>query len=521
MKLHNEAEAAIYTGYSIELLKYFTKYCPKQNESKKLDFVDVNGSRFYDKEKLDEYKVYLNKEWPRKQDGSRHPIPDNIKGDIKAESNHGCAICGHMDNGEVAHIEAYKVGLNNAPENLIFLCPNHHTKFDLGFAPDNNISLEAVQVAKKYKQNARKRLLKFEANASSLLANVISALKNLEDKIKKEEDPHLENVYLTEAQTLVKKLPSIKEEISKSSSKDKLITSTDKLVEDIAPMISRINKNEDYSIKDDLEYVVEKTDELLYELDEVTCPHCNGNGFKGFTNNFCSFCDGDCVVTNDKINEFDKELIDEVTCPRCDGRGQIGLNGHFCKYCDGAKVVSQEEREAYHYSSLDEETCPKCQGTGKKGLSDVICSLCDGAQVISKSEIEKYSLGDDEEIDCPHCHGRGTRGLRSSFCSFCDGAKKVSNEKLEEYNPDGIDEEECPRCGGSGTLGFSDYYCGYYDGDCFVTRDKYNEYDPDELDEEECPRCGGRGTIGYNGSICKLCDGKLVVTKEVANSFDR
>ena len=42
-----------------------------------------------------------------------------------------------MDSGEVAHIDAVADTLNNSPDNLIYLCPNHHTKYDLGYKPSS------------------------------------------------------------------------------------------------------------------------------------------------------------------------------------------------------------------------------------------------------------------------------------------------------------------------------------------------------------------------------------------------
>jgi HNH endonuclease len=37
---------------------------------------------------------------------------------------------------------------DNSPDNLILLCPNHHTEYDLGFKPRSNVSLEALRAAK-------------------------------------------------------------------------------------------------------------------------------------------------------------------------------------------------------------------------------------------------------------------------------------------------------------------------------------------------------------------------------------
>ena len=41
MPLLTLTEASIYSGYSPELLQYFSKNCPKYNENKKLNFQNI------------------------------------------------------------------------------------------------------------------------------------------------------------------------------------------------------------------------------------------------------------------------------------------------------------------------------------------------------------------------------------------------------------------------------------------------------------------------------------------------
>src|SRR6185437_4587201 len=126
MPLLSEIEAAMRMGISIELLRYFTKHCPKTGESRVLAASTHGEQTLYDQKEVDEYRRYLNKPWPH-QKGKRPAIPEAIKEDIKLESNLWCAVCGNANNGEVAHIEAVADTLNNSPDNLIYLCPNHHT----------------------------------------------------------------------------------------------------------------------------------------------------------------------------------------------------------------------------------------------------------------------------------------------------------------------------------------------------------------------------------------------------------
>ena len=158
MPLLTLTEASIYSGYSPELLQYFSKNCPKYNENKKLNFQTISDLLHFDESDLKNYIKYLKEPWPVKDNATRAYIPDAIKDDIKKESHFQCAICGHMDNGEIAHIEPYKQTLNNSPDNLIFLCPNHHSKYDYGHKLSSNITTEVIWETKKIKRESSANL---------------------------------------------------------------------------------------------------------------------------------------------------------------------------------------------------------------------------------------------------------------------------------------------------------------------------------------------------------------------------
>jgi hypothetical protein len=108
-------EAALFLGLKVETLQYLSKTCPKTGGDRTLKFVKLGGGRAYDEAELEAYRNYLNEPWPLPKPGVRPTIPKAIRDDVKEESHHGRAICGHMDNGEIAHIEAVAKTLNNAP----------------------------------------------------------------------------------------------------------------------------------------------------------------------------------------------------------------------------------------------------------------------------------------------------------------------------------------------------------------------------------------------------------------------
>jgi len=74
----------------------------------------------------------------------------------------------------VADVEAVAETLNNGPDSLIFLCPNHHTIYDFGYKPSSNITLEVVRAANLVKRSTRQRVLRHEANTTKLPVAVTS-----------------------------------------------------------------------------------------------------------------------------------------------------------------------------------------------------------------------------------------------------------------------------------------------------------------------------------------------------------
>lgn len=59
----------------------------------------------------------------------RPPIPESTKRIVRQDGFFGCVICG-SPLIEYCHIVPYFKSHNNNPENLVPLCPTHHTKYD-------------------------------------------------------------------------------------------------------------------------------------------------------------------------------------------------------------------------------------------------------------------------------------------------------------------------------------------------------------------------------------------------------
>lgn len=480
MALLNKVESAIAMGISVELLEAFVKKCPKPNGTRKLQSKTVDGQQMFEESEIQQFQQFLAEPWPKPPSGKRPNIPKAIADDVRQECHHQCAICGHMDNGEVAHIEDVASTLNNSPANLIVLCPNHHSKYDFGFKPSNNVSEEVVKAAKVLKRNSRTRIMQGEANATKKLQSLISLIARIEENLKATDASSMTaTVYLTEAKSLMGDVSSLTTSMNKVTKTD--ADALTKLLAKKAPTLSKLtagsfeNKS-DADVRTALVSVVNAGREAIIELDEIDCPHCYGRGTTGLIGTFCAFCRGSQVVSKMKFDQYDKDTLNETECPRCLGRGTTGLAGDYCAYCHGTQAVSIEKADRYNEDDID-------------------------------------------EVDCPCCLGRGTYGLVGDECPFCRGSQLVSSSKAEEYDEDELDLVDCPHCAGKGTTGRAGDYCAYCGGSMLISKNKADGYDTSVIDEVECPRCHGRGETGLNGDICKLCKGSQVVANDKARAF--
>lgn len=519
----NKIEAAMKLGISIELLDYFTKKCPKQNETRVLNAIKADDQVMFDDGELVSYQNWLSQPWQYTK-GQRPPIPSAIKDDIKAESHHSCAICGHFDNGEVAHIEAVSDTLNNSPDNLIFLCPNHHTEYDLGHKLKSNISIDVVRAAKLVKRSTRHRMMRYEANATKMFLGITSILKGIDQKLKKEgTSADLAQVYLTEIKSLMERMPDLADKADEAAKADQDLGDVGAAIAKIAPKVAKatsgsVKTKEDSAIRAALATVVETVNEALIDLDEVECPHCGGGGMTGLVGDLCAYCKGSCFVSSEKAEEYDPADIDQVECPRCAGRGTVGWAGTLCPFCGGSCVATNERAGDFDEDNLPEKDCPHCNGRGTCGLVSDLCSYCKGDTFVSEEKFAAYDPDKIDEVDCPHCGGAGTTGLVGDYCRYCHGSQFVTRDKGKKYRRADVDETECPHCNGAGLRGNSEF-CTFCRGSQMISSQKAKEYDPEDFDEETCPRCAGSGQTGLVGDQCKLCKGNGFVTEATAAAY--
>jgi hypothetical protein len=431
-------EAAGASGFSVELIEKLTKHSPKSGESRTLPFTEIDGSLHVDDKALQAYCEYLREPWPLPKKGQRPLIPSYIRDDVKAESHFSCAICGAMDNGEIAHIEASSRTYDNSPDNLLLLCPNHHAKYDLGFAPASNVSPEVIRAAKEMKRASRRRMLRAEDNVITSLRAVLRRIELTEQKVAEAEDPLLRETYVTELKSLVAAIPSLAQDAELAGQEDRKFTGAEAAVAKIAPELFKQSQLADTAratestVRDAAQSVVTLAAPVL-ALDEVDCPRCLGSGQTGLMGDLCAYCKGSCFVSHAQADAYDPEAIDEVDCPRCAGRGQTGLMDDLCAYCKGSCFISQAQADAYDPEAIDEVDCPRCEGRGQTGLMGETCAYCRGSCFISQAQADAYDPEAIDEVDCPRCLGSGQTGLIGDTCGLCKGHCYVSNATAEAY----------------------------------------------------------------------------------------
>ena len=102
--------------------------------------------------------------------GSRKPISPEVVADVISESRRRCCICFALqqDNtekkGQIAHLD--RDASNNSPENLAFLCLDHHDQYDSRTSQGKGLTIEEV---KRYR--------------TELLAWVVETIPGSDDEI--------------------------------------------------------------------------------------------------------------------------------------------------------------------------------------------------------------------------------------------------------------------------------------------------------------------------------------------------
>lgn len=486
-------EAAMRTGWSIPLLQACTGRGLKRGETwEKFASTGKGADRLVDADDLDRYKDRLAEPWPPGKDGGRPRIPDPVKADVRDESFRECAVCADKRT-EVAHLVAVSKTLNNSPDNLLLLCPNHHTTYDdndEGCRRSEDLSLETALAYKTVKRATRRRMLQREHNAVLVLSAVIGRIESLQASLALAGDQGgaLAKAVAAELDRLLRELPKAYSNAEQAAEHDKsydastAFTPTAKF-RDAAAAAARPQARQGAARKAAVQRLIAARPSLRLKVDP-DCPHCDGSGQVGLVDSPCPYCHGRATVTADALAAYDPTAIDQHPCPRCNGRGLTGLVGDYCAYCRGACVVTRAKADAYDPADIDEVDCPRCDGRGQTGLAGDPCSYCRGSCLVPRDKAAAYDPALLDETDCPRCHGRGQLGLVGDLCDYCQGSQTVTAEKAERFDETEIRRVGCPACAGRGLAPGGDF-CLLCRGGSFVDRDDADGYDGPRAEEPD------------------------------------
>jgi RecJ-like exonuclease len=421
-KLLNEYEAAVKVGLSPTLLRWLAKYAPKQGSSRKLRIKKMERDVvFIEEEELFSFNEWLKQPWPQK-DGKRPPIAAGIREEIKTEANGECAICqSHKDTCEAAHLDPVSNSRNNHPENLLWLCSNHHTAYDDGlFGPDPE-NAEFVASYKGVLHNHKRMLWRMQGEVSGKLFSVLADCHRLAEQL---------NLAKTQEQV---------------TAVERLATQTLAMVPDLGP-VSRTDPHYDAyrSISLSLDSLTTKVTQepanvkarlreaksiqkaYVTALGFVACPLCEGTGqHDGYD---CPECGGEGDMPEWRAEKVDVNKYEVVDCPLCEGSGTF--QNEVCPECGGEGDMPEWRAEKVDVNKYEDVDCPLCEGSGT--FQNEVCPECGGEGDMPEWRAENVDVSKYEDVDCPQCSGKGR--FRGDDCSFCEGNGKVPRHAADRFD---------------------------------------------------------------------------------------
>lgn len=426
----NEYAAAELTGMSPRLLAWLNKYAPKQGETRKLKVArEVQGAKFYSKDELLDFDVYLRKPWPSVA-GKRPNIPAGIKEEIKIEANNQCAICSsHSDSCEAAHIVPVSKTHSNHPSNLIWLCASHHTEYDKGVLGPLEEDLEFIPSFKTTLLYYKRLLWSTQGNICHRLFLVLDACSGLEAKRTSAKTPNQKKAVESLAKQMLGDLSSL----APVSKGDPNYPKWQKLEKEA----KALSTNKD-SVAKRLKKAQVIRDEFVAASGHIVCPVCLGSGAREGED--CPACAGEREIPKDLANRIDFDDFKKVDCPVCDGEGIF--RGEDCPGCQGEAHIDKRFADKMDTNDFAFVDCPLCDGEGAWGGDD--CPVCHGDRQIEKRHIEQIDLRDYKEVDCPVCKGKG-RHLGND-CLACRGNRTMLRHEADSIELRDYVLVDCPAC---------------------------------------------------------------------------
>ncbi|MFV3131286.1 zinc finger domain-containing protein [Niveispirillum sp. KHB5.9] len=478
-----EYEAAIMVGMSPELLKWFTSYAPKQGDSRKLKLAHKSGyKRYYSKREILDFNNWLKAPWPS-VGGARPPVPIGIRLEIQREAGYECAMCGkYSDACEAAHIDPVSKSKNNHPENLIWLCANHHTMYDKNIFSTKGVDVSFIK-AHKLALIARNKW-KWQ-DFGKLHDTLLSLLTRCDDLLS-----HFKSARSPEEVAVVKKLAVEATMDLYRTAKSDASPEVTAIRQQLLPQLGRASSGEP-ALEAHLMQARQIRKTYVAALGYVKCPLCHASG--RYNGDDCPVCHGDREIDANFATQVDLTQFQTVPCPVCEGGGR--LRGVDCPVCQGDRALERRYADRIDVHQFDDVECPLCAARGK----NADCSVCHGEYRTERRYADLVDLKDFQNVDCPLCASRG----KNADCPVCHGEYRIERQYADRVDLKDFQNIDCKLCEGSGRVNHED--CPACDGNGMMERHIYDGIDWRGWDIVDCPRCHGKGHVKHDD--CRYCGG--------------
>lgn len=505
----NEFEAAMLVQMSPDLLRSFTSRAPKKGESRKLPSRTVGAHLTYSRKELLSFDAYLRKPWPA-EDGKRPHIPTPIKEEVKNESFLQCAVChSHRDTCEIAHIEPVASSKCNHPHNLIYLCANHHTKFD------KQGVLGPVEAVREFVAGFKKTLLfvtrvKWGSHANSIAE--CYSITQLCRHLKKEIEAIKDTATAGQLGSYEKLADDAVERLKASTIKGKRERSKQNQTSTPEDLWKKLES----SVQEPTRYgrltsaaALTLDDEFRAAAGFVDCPLCDGKGLRG--DSVCPVCCGEGQVDSTLARTVDLHPYTFIKCPLCKGAGTH--DGENCPVCHGDQEIERRFADHVDLTAFDDVDCPLCEGAGRWQEED--CPVCRGDGSMPRHAAERVDVSAYDDVDCPLCEGVGR--WQGEDCPVCRGDGSMPKHAAERFDLRAYDEVDCPVCEGSGRDENGDD-CRACGGESQVTRGQRDAIDLNDYKKIKCSLCKGSGQV--HGADCPPCRGEGSMPRWASDQTD-
>jgi len=497
----NEYQAASLVGMSPALIRWLGSYAPKQGVPRKLKLRKEGDAVFVDRSELTDFNDWLRLPWPSK-DSARPPIPTGIRDEIREEAGGDCAIC-HANAGscEAAHIVPVAHSKNNHPENLIWLCSTHHTKFDknaYGPSPD---CADFVVSFKHTLAFYRRTVWDLQAKVTGRLYSVLKACESLESQLAAASTPE----QVSAVEKLAKSTLGQVSKLAPKSKSDPDFAAFEAMKPQFAMLTKSSTKSKDLSRT--LRLAVTVKADFALRAGYERCPLCSGNGHH--KNEDCPACGGEGELTPAEIRATDFGRFADVDCPLCEGSGTFKQED--CPACRGEQRMERRFADQVDTREWDDVNCPICNGSGAHKGED--CPACGGSGEMERHQRDQIDERDYVNVDCPLCEGDGTH--EGEDCPECGGDGQMERRFADEVDVRSYKTMECFICDGSGE--YFDLQCNACGG-----RGEFPRWHADRIDRGDykvvkCPTCRGRDRERRD---CRSCDGRGELPRYIADQID-